>query len=130
MVYGFRNGAAGSTEIHGINVASFNGAAYAFGVSAVVDTPYSGSNAYHPFNLIVDSAGTAHVLYVYVARQTAPRATCGTGRRRRPARCRRGARPILDAVPGSALSRSVPQHRQNGRPERLYAFAHKGGIRW
>ncbi|HEV8122345.1 MAG TPA: hypothetical protein VGQ67_15225, partial [Candidatus Polarisedimenticolia bacterium] len=136
MVYGFRNGASGATEIHGINVASFNGSAYAFGAAAAVDTPFSGSNAYHPFNLVVDSAGTAHILYVYVAKQNGPT---------NDERYRKAAAPgtvqawspavVLDAVPGTgALSRSVALSiDRTAVPERLYAFAHKGAdslVRW
>src|SRR5580765_4180451 len=136
MVYGFRNGASGATEIHGINVASFNGSAYAFGAAAAVDTPFSGSNAYHPFNLVVDSAGTAHILYVYVAKQNGPT---------NDERYRKAAAPgtvqawspavVLDAVPGTgALARSVALSiDRTAFPEQLYALAHKGAdslVRW
>ena len=136
MVYGFRNGASGSTEIHGIDVASFNGASYIFGVAAKVDTPFSASNAYHPFNLVVDGAGTAHVHYVYVARQNGPTNDERYRKASAPGTVQSwGPAVILDAVPGTgALSRSVALSiDRTAVPNQLYAFAHKGAdslVRW
>ena len=104
MVYGFRNGAAASPR----SMASTwrlqrRGLRLRF--RAVVDTPFTGSNAYHPFNLIVDSAGTAHILYVYVAKQNGPRTTNGTGGGGAGTVQAWSPAVILDAAPGTARCR-------------------------
>ena len=71
-----------------------------------MDTPYSGSNAYHPFNLIVDSAGTAHIPYVYVAKQNGrtsdERYRKGGGARHGP-----GVEPGRDSRRGPGHRRAV-----------------------
>ena len=129
MVYGYRNGSSSSTEIDGLNVVSFNGASYVFGTPAPVDTPFSASNTYHPFDLIVDSTGTAHVHYVYVANTNGPTSDERYKRRPRPAPSRRGARPHprLGSRNGLAVAVGRPEHRQDGRAEpalRLRAQGH------
>jgi hypothetical protein len=122
---------ASDTQLWGINVAGFTpgaGTPYALGTAAAVEGGNTASNVYRPFNIVVDGANVAHVLYD-LERNTSCSAPsiCHALEYRKAAAAQTvqswGSAVVLDSVTPTTLALSIDK---SVSPNKLYAFWHDG----